>query len=113
MKFVQRWWIFLALLPFGWFVGWLAGKVVPSLLMLMFVAAATLLAAGIFHWRYLVWKRQAQDELVEALVELPVYLTSDLWAEATKNGLISPEVLTRVRNKQAARRAAQRAEEES
>lgn len=108
--FVQRWWIF-GTLPFGIFVAWLMGDL-PPVIVGLFVAASTLVAAGIFHWRFVVWKRQAQEDLVEALADMPVYLTSDMWALATKKGLISPEVLTRVREKQAARRAAQRAEEE-
>lgn len=111
-SFVQRWWIF-GTVPFGIAVGWLARQAgIPPIIVGLFIVAATLIAVGILHWRFIVWKRQAQEELVEALADLPVYLTSDLWAEATKGGLISPDVLTRVHKRHAARRAAERAGEE-
>jgi hypothetical protein len=102
-EFVRRWWIF-GTLPFGLFIGWVANP--------LFIVVSMLIVAGIINWRFNVWKRRAQEELVEALADLPVYLTSDLWHFATKRGLISPDVLVRAHQKQAERRAAERAEED-
>jgi hypothetical protein len=98
--------MFFVLVPV-WFVAWLAGKVFPPLLMVLFVVAASLLGAGIVHWRFVVWRRQAQAELVEALVDMPVYLTSEMWHLATENGLISPDVLADAYRKRAAARRAE------
>lgn len=111
-EFVRRWWMFGAV-PLGVFLGWASRRVgLPPFIVGLFVVAATLIWAGILHWRFIVWKRRAQEELVEALAFLPVYLTSDLWHLATKHGLISPDVLVRAHKKQAERRAAERVEED-
>lgn len=97
-EFVQRWWIFGSL-PLGILVGWVASTVVPPVIAALFVVAATLIGAGIMQWRIKVWKRQMEEELVEALIRVPVYLTSDLWREAEQLGLISPEAMADIRRR--------------
>lgn len=110
--FVRRWWIFPAGIAAGVFVAWLAGRVFPPPIYALFMVASVVILLGIFCWRQAVWKRRARAALFEALVNFPVYLTSDLWAVAKEAGLVTEEDMAAIRRRQDERRAAQRAEEE-
>jgi hypothetical protein len=110
--FVQRWWIFFAAIAVGVLVAWSAGKVFPPPIFALFVIASTVVLFGILRWREGVWRQKARVELIEHLVDMPVYLTSELWESAVTMGLVRPEDMADIRKRQDERRAAQRAEEE-
>lgn len=108
---VQRWWIFFAAIAVGVLVAWSAEKVFPTPIFVLFVVAWVVIVFGILRWREGVWKRRVRVELIEMLVQQPVYLTSDLWEAAVTMGLVSPEDMALIRRKQD-ERAQQRAREE-
>ena len=118
---MRRWWIF-ALLPVGAGVGLLTSHLgLPDWVVSIVVVVLLVLVIGIMQWRSRKYVQRmraamataAQIELTGELLDLPVYLTSDMWDLAVKRGLVSAETLAAIRKKQDERRAAQRAEEES
>ena len=109
--FVQRWWIFFAAIAVGVLIAWLGGKAFPPPIFALFMIASVLILFGILRWREGVWRQRARVELIELLMDQPVYLTSELWHAAVTMGLLRPEDMAAIRTRQN-ERAAQRAREE-
>lgn len=109
--FVRRWWIF-GTLPLGAAVGlWSGSLELPEWMVALYVVAVTLVVCAVLVWRMKVWKRQAREELIASLYQMPVYLISDMWEAAVRAGLVDPKILAEIRREQAERRAAERAQE--